>query len=73
MAGEPCKFRLENADGLVLNCTLDSNSHLTVTGETELQDIFPAVSNLRAFMDEIIRIKQLLNLNGLVKLEAEEE
>ena len=55
-----------------LELTLDDNNQLIVTAGN-LAEIIPAASQLRQFVDEMIRIKQLLNLNGLTKLIAKEE
>lgn len=74
MTPSPVKFKVENADGSELECVLGDDGQIEILSEdVDLADIFPAASQLRSFMDEIIRIKQLLNVNGLVRLEAEEE
>ena len=74
MTPSPVTFKVTNADAVELDCTLGDDDNITInSADVDLADMFPSASQLRSFMDEIIRIKQLLNINGLVKLEAEEE
>jgi len=55
-----------------LELTLDDSNEVVVTAGS-LSEAIPVASQLRLFVDEIIRIKQLLNQNGLTKLVAKEE
>ena len=68
------KFKVTNTNEVELECTLDDDGNITIqSADVDLANMFPVASQLREFMNEIIRIKHLLNTNGLVKLEAEEE
>jgi len=74
MAPSPVHFKVENSDGLELKCRLDDSGQITITSaNVDLADVFPDAAQLRSFMDEIIRIKQLLNVNGLVQIKATEQ